>query len=54
MTGTVKQDAEGMAKALAKLSDNAVAGKSLLEGMSDYNIDENVAKIRIPYEKYFG
>ena len=55
MTGTVKQDAEGMAKALARLADNAVAGKPLLDGMSsDYNIDENVAKIRIPYEKYFG
>lgn len=54
MTGTVKQDAQGMAKALAKLADNALAGNPLLEGMSDYNIDDSVAKIRIPYEKYFG
>ncbi len=54
MTGTVKQDAEGMAKALDKLAANAVAGRNLLDGTDEFSVDEGVAKLRIPYEKYFG
>ncbi|MBQ8140086.1 MAG: galactose ABC transporter substrate-binding protein [Clostridia bacterium] len=54
MAGTVKQDAEGMAEAIAKLAENGLGGKALLEGMEGYNIDENVNKIRIAYSKYLG
>ena len=55
MAGTIKQDAEGMAKALAHMCGNALEkDKSLLDGMSAYSIDENVAKIRIAYSKYLG
>jgi len=54
MAGTIKQDAEGMAKALALLAKNAIDGKCLLDGTDDYTKDEGVAKIRIPYEKYLG
>lgn len=54
MAGTIKQDAEGMAKALALLAKNAIDGKDLLDGTDDYIKDEGVAKIRIPYEKYLG
>ncbi len=54
MTGTVKQDAEGMAKALDKLAANAVAGRPLLDGTDEFHVDEGVAKLRIPYEKYLG
>ena len=54
MTGTVKQDAESMAKVLALLANNAVSGKSLLEGTDELNKDTGVAKIRISYEKYLG
>lgn len=54
MAGTIKQDAEGMAKALAKLASNAMNGKPLLDGTDDYNKDKDVAKIRIAYEKYLG
>jgi len=54
MAGTIKQDAEGMAKALALLAKNAIDGKGLLDGTDDYTKDEGVAKIRIPYEKYLG
>ncbi len=54
MTGTIKQDAEGMAKALDKLAANAVAGRPLLDGTDEFHLDEGVAKIRIPYEKYLG
>lgn len=54
MTGTIKQDAQGMAQLLAKLAANALGEGGLLDGTEGYNRDENVAKIRIPYEKYLG
>ena len=55
-SGTIKQDAEGMAKAIAKLSVNGLSadGIGLLAGMDDYTLDADVAKIRIPYSKYTG
>ena len=54
MAGTIKQDAQGMAKVLAHLAANAMAGKPLMEGTEDYHKDPDVAKIRIAYEKYLG
>lgn len=54
MTGTIKQDAEGMAEAISLVTKNALEGKSLLDGTENMHIDENVAKIRIPYSKYLG
>lgn len=54
MAGTIKQDADGMASAIAKLASNVTEGKDLMAGTDDLNIDEDVAKIRIPYSKYLG
>ena len=55
MTGTIKQDAEGMADCIAFLAGNAASGKSLMDGTDSYNISENVAnKIYIPYATYTG
>lgn len=54
MTGTIKQDAEGMANALDHLVENALNGKPLLDDTDDYNVDSNVSKIRIPYAVYLG
>lgn len=57
MTGTVKQDAEGMAKAIAETIENGAAGKDVLDGMTtgdSYTIDDSVAKVRIPYQVYTG
>jgi len=56
MSGTVKQDAEGMATAICKLAVNGLSadGPGLLAGMDGYTIDANVSKIRIPYSKYLG
>lgn len=54
MTGTVKQDAAGMAKALALLAANATEGKALMDSTGAFSVDETVRKIRIPYAKYFG
>lgn len=55
MAGTIKQDAEGMAKAIATIAENGLSETAdLLLNMNEYNIDENVAKIRIAYSKYLG
>ena len=55
MAGTIKQDAEGMATALALVAGNALdEGKALLDGTGDYSVDKDVAKIRIAYAKYLG
>ena len=54
MAGTIKQDADGMAKAIALLTQNALAEKDLMDGTKDYNVDKKAAKIRIAYGKYLG
>ena len=54
MAGTIKQDAEGMAEAIEDVIENGLEGASLLSGMDDYNVDGNVAKVRIPYSVYLG
>ncbi len=54
MTGTIKQDAQGMAEAIRKLTQNAVSGSAILSGMDGYDIDEDAAKIRIQYSQYLG
>lgn len=55
MTGTIKQDAEGMAEGIAFLANNAVSGKNLMDGTESYNISTNVNnKIYIPYATYTG
>ena len=54
MTGTIKQDAEGMAKAILNCVKNGTSGKALFEGLKEENIDENVAKFRVPYAVYLG
>lgn len=54
MTGTIKQDAEGMASAIALLAGNTAAGSDLMAGTESYNIDADVAKIRIAYGIYTG
>jgi methyl-galactoside transport system substrate-binding protein len=55
MTGTIKQDAEGMAACIADLTVNAGSGKDLMDGTDSYNHSENVSnKIYIPYGMYTG
>jgi len=55
MTGTIKQDAQGMADAITKIAQNGLsADKGILDDMGDYTIDQNVAKVRIAYSKYLG
>lgn len=55
MTGTIKQDAEGMAACIADLVGNVAEGKAVMDGTDMYNISPKVAnKIFIPYAPYTG
>jgi methyl-galactoside transport system substrate-binding protein len=54
MAGTVKQDAEGMAKTIAALVQNISGGSELMAGTDSFNVDSGVAKIRVPYGIYTG
>lgn len=55
MTGTIKQDAAGMASAIGHLAKNIQAGSDLMADTSDFNISPNVSnKIFIPYGTYTG
>ena len=51
MTGTVKQDGEGMAKAVYAMAKNVAKGKDFIEGTS-YEYDETGVSVRIPYQAY--
>ena len=55
MTGTIKQDAEGMANGIAYLAKNIQSGKELMADTDSFNISEKVSnKIYIPYATYTG
>ena len=55
MTGTIKQDAEGMSSAIVTLCKNGLSGSaSLMDNTHMLNVDDNVNKVRIPYSKYLG
>ncbi len=56
MVGTIKQDADGMAQGIMDVLVNVAEGAdSIMDGIDEiYNVDESVAKIRIPYAIYTG
>lgn len=54
MTGTIKQDAEGMANTITKLIKNSLNGKDIMDDTDNFTVDKGVKKIRIPYSKYLG
>lgn len=55
MMGTIKQDAEGMAKCIADLTNNVAEGKELMKIDESYKISDKVKnKIFIPYGIYTG
>lgn len=54
MAGTIKQDADGMADAIEGIAENVLDGKNMLDDMTDYNVDEGVAKVRVSYDVYLG
>ncbi len=54
MTGTIMQDAVGMADTICALVANVSGGAALMDNTDSYNVDEGVAKIRVPYGVYTG
>jgi len=54
MTGTVLQDAEGMAKCIVELAQNIANGDDLKANLSKYNVDATAAKVRVPYRIVSG
>lgn len=54
MTGTIKQDADGMAVAISIAVSNHLGGKSITTGMESYPMDSSVMKFRVPYSVYTG
>ena len=53
MTGTVKQDAEGMAEAITDVLNNFSQNRDMFYGINKDNIVGNW-KINVPYDKYIG
>ena len=54
MTGTIKQDAEGMASTILNLVSSVKDGGNLMDNTASFNVDEGVAKIRVPYAMITG
>ena len=54
MTGTIKQDAVGMADAIKTIAANMIAGKDMLEGLNTNYVVEGTWKVAIPYAVYTG
>jgi methyl-galactoside transport system substrate-binding protein len=53
MTGTIKQDAEGMASCIALIAENVGDGKGIMDGTEGYRVDSEITnKIYIPYTEY--
>ena len=53
MTGTIKQDAVGMAEAIATISQNLIAGKAVFDGIDSANV-VGTWRVNIPYSSYVG
>ena len=53
MTGTVKQDGDGMAEAIVKVSEAALSGQSMI-GAVDKEMTVGEWRINIPYSAYTG
>lgn len=54
MTGTIKQDAEGMADAIATIAANLIGGKDMFTDLNAAYQQEGSWKINIPYAVYLG
>ncbi len=51
MTGSILQSATGMAQTITALAKNVANGEDVFANTADFNVDETVNKIRVPYEK---
>ena len=53
MTGTIKQDAEGMANAISTITQNLASSKATFEGIDSANV-VGTWRVNIPYSSYTG
>ena len=53
MTGTIKQDAEGMDNAISTITQNMASGKATFEGIDSANV-VGTWRVNIPYSSYTG
>jgi len=53
MTGTIKQDAVGMAEAVSTIAQNLAAGKATFDGIDSANV-VGTWRVNIPYSSYTG
>ena len=53
MTGTIKQDAEGLANAISTITQNLASGKATFEGIDSANV-VGTWRVNIPYSSYTG
>ena len=53
MTGTIKQDAEGMAETIVRIAENMLSSKSALDSIDKDNVVGNW-RVNIPYSAYTG
>ncbi|MCD8238953.1 MAG: galactose ABC transporter substrate-binding protein [Clostridiales bacterium] len=53
MTGTIKQDADGMADAIAVISENYMSGADTFDGIDEANL-VGTWRVNIPYGTYTG
>lgn len=49
MTGTIGQDGAGMATTILHLAQNIANGRALMDNTAQFNLDQGVAKIRVPH-----
>ncbi len=54
MSGTIKQDSDGMAEAIETIVKNSLENLPLTNGLDKFSTDSAVNKIRIPYSVYTG
>ncbi len=51
MTGTIKQDAEGLADAIVEIAENFASGQEKFDGIDNANVVDGW-KVNVPYEEY--
>lgn len=54
MTGTIAQDAEGMADAISTIASNMLSGAEMFENLNEAYVLEGDWKVAIPYSVYTG
>lgn len=54
MTGTIKQDSDGMADAVVNITDNMIHGRDKFDGLSESYVVMDNWFVQIPYAVYTG